>query len=105
MLWKQVIGFFTIIMTLLIVNFVCNMVFYIEFDSNDSDETAIDQEIMVSTITYIHSSMDILFNAVLLVFLISQANDSSPDLPMMPPEQENLLLNQVGGRTNSMQQI
>lgn len=76
MLWKQVLGFFSIILTFLIVNFVCDMVFYIEFDSNDNQETAVNQDKLVSTVIYIHCVMDILFNIVLLVFLISQASDS-----------------------------
>ena len=78
-LWKQVIGFFTIILSLLIGNFVCDMVFYVQFDSGEDEKTRVEQEHLVSTVTYIHCSMEILLIIVFLAFTISQASESPQD--------------------------
>ena len=90
-LWKQVLGFFLVILTLLIINFVTDIVFYRCFDSgyNDFENKEVGEEKMVSIITYIHCASEILFNIVLLAFLIAQASDNTQEEPiMMQPGEE-----------------
>ena len=74
----QIIAFFSIMLVLLITNFVLDIVFYVHFnpksiDSKDT-ETILQMERLVSLTYYIHTILEILFNIVLLVFLISQAS-------------------------------
>lgn len=73
----QVVAFFTVMVALLTCNFVLDIIFYINF-KNDNYVAAGDPErqqldSLISVTTYIHSAMEILFNFVMLWFLISQA--------------------------------
>ena len=90
---KQVIGFFTVILVILVVDFVCNMVFYLAFDTGDNNDTRLAQERQVSAITYINSLMDVTLNIVFLIFCISQASDGPQEGSLIgaDPESANLL--------------
>lgn len=74
---SQVIAFFTVMIALLTANFVLDIIFYLNFNSEDyapkNDPTRASQDTLVSVTTYIHSILEVLFNLVLLWFLISQA--------------------------------
>ena len=72
---RQVIIFFTVMLLMLIVNFVLELVFYYYMISPvnvKSQKRVIEQEKLISNCSYIHSSVEILFNFVLIAFLIAQ---------------------------------
>jgi hypothetical protein len=60
-------------LALLASNLVLDIVFYIKIKPYEITDTAemLKQEKLVSVIFYIHSGLEILFNVVLLAFLIS----------------------------------
>lgn len=67
---KHVISFFGVMLFILVSNFVLDVVFYDEFDRIYESGGVIAQEKLVSITTYIHSIMEIVFDVVLLSFLI-----------------------------------
>ena len=79
-LYKQVIGFFSIILVLLTSNLVLQIVFYLEFHNHPADND--EQAWLVDITSYIHTSQELIFDVVLLGYLISQAGQN--DLPVAP---------------------
>ena len=59
---------------LLTASFVLQLVFYMKFDSvikeENDKEGMLDQELLVSITLYLHTTIEILFNIVVLVYLI-----------------------------------
>ena len=71
-LYKQVIGFFTVMLFILTVNFILNIIFYDKFNKNYMNVDYLSQEKLVSITTYAHTVLEMIFNVVLLSFLITQ---------------------------------
>lgn len=91
-LQKTVTAFFSIMLGFLFSSFVLDLVFYIDFDPKDSPEDPeliLKQERLVSYTTYCHSGLEILFDIVLVGFLILQAQDSDDVQAVEPAAYEN----------------
>ena len=73
-LHKHVIGFFSLMLLILIANFVLDIIFYDQFDKTFESGGYIAQDELVSVTMYIHTGVEILFDIVLLSFLISQSD-------------------------------
>jgi len=100
---RQVISFFSFMLGLLIINFVLDIVFYVNFDpTNVTDSQKLSQEKLVSITLYIHSGIEILLDLFLLGFLISQA--SEPDSEILRTgtvEQGSILYQQPESRQSN----
>ena len=70
-LYKQVIGFFSVMLFLMLANLVLNTIFYAQFEKSGTEKGVVAQERLVSITTYVHTGLEITFNIVLLSFLIS----------------------------------
>ena len=72
---RQVIIFFVVMLVLLTINFILDIVFYLQFKSGQMItglDMLRDQEKLVSICSYLHSTVEIIFNCVLLAFLIEK---------------------------------
>mmetsp|Transcript_15865 Transcript_15865/g.19984 ORF Transcript_15865/g.19984 Transcript_15865/m.19984 type:complete len:110 (+) Transcript_15865:542-871(+) len=69
----QVTIFFSVMLLMLTLNFVLDLIFYIQYDSEKkkSLDQLKSQEKLVSVCSYMHSGVEIVFNFVLLAFLIA----------------------------------
>ena len=70
-LTKQVIGFFSVMLFIMTINFVLDVIFYVQFDKIKEKKGQAAQEKLVSITTYVHTSLEILFDLVLISFLVS----------------------------------
>jgi len=91
-LHTYVISFFTLMLGLLTTSFVLDIVFYLNFKPDEmTDSGQLHQEKLVAITLYIHSGIEILFDLVLLKFLISQASEIDIELPRAVPEEASIL--------------
>ncbi len=79
-------------LVVLTTNLVLNLVFYYNFndlDLNKGEATfyqdAYNQERLVSITTYLHTAVEVIFNIVMLIYLIAIAADQDDDEPSIEP--------------------
>ena len=80
---NHIIAFFTVMLAVLMTNLILNLVFYFNFSPNvdkgltpeQYQDIAMEQERLVSITTYLHTGEEIVFNIVMLVYLIAIAVD------------------------------